>query len=636
MKSDHPTVQSQIQESSVTAGVFFLIATWCGIFTGLIEGLGLLLFQRINWKQWGRMMHVSKEILWVAPIVDLIFFLLVALVIWLASRFFKRIPAARVLVLILTFLAAYDWLTLTGRLYSRACLLLALGVAAAFIRWLGTHEAVAIRFWRKSCAYLVAALLIIFVGIQGGKWLHERIVEARLPIASPKSPNVLVVVMDTLRADHLSTYEYARPTSPVMDRLAKRGVLFENAIAPSSWSLPSHASLLTGRYPLEHGLVNVQPMPWMGWGRTAMNGFPTLGEALQQRGYRTGAFSANRVYFSDDVGLGRGFIRFEDYFFSAGDALTRTVYGRKLARFYFYRSNKSKATRLLRYLGLGPWLDQDSEGSGEYGGAFGVRKRASDVNQEALKWIERDRKRRFFAFLNYLDVHYAYGGPWNYTKPAWDQGTPIDEYDAGVTYADDQFGRLLADLQRLGLADNTIVVITSDHGESLGDHGLTYHGAALYWELVHVPLVIFYPKHIPGGVRIATPVSNAAISATILSLLGDGAQKIFPGPALSDLWQSPEASSQWPDPLSQLPQTNIVVRADRAVEDKIPIATTGSMQTLVTPRWQLIVHDKLGAQLYDWRSDPGEAHDLARTPEGRPIVSSLLLGLEERTKARSR
>ena len=157
---------------------------------------------------------------------------------------------------------------------------------------------VAIRFWRRSWEYSVAVLLALSLRIQGGKWLHERIMDARLPVASPGSPNLLVLVMDTLRADHLSTYGYARTTSPALDRLAKHGMLFENAIAPCSWSLPSHASLLTGRYPLEHGLVNVQPMPWLGWGRTAMNGYPTLGEALQQRGYRTGAFSANRVYFS--------------------------------------------------------------------------------------------------------------------------------------------------------------------------------------------------------------------------------------------------------------------------------------------------------------------------------------------------
>ena len=96
-----------------------------------------------------------------------------------------------------------------------------------------------------------------------------------------------------------------------------------------------------------------------------------------------------------------------------------------------------------------------------------MRKRASDVNQDLLRWIGRDRTHPFLAFLNYLDVHYKYGVPWNYPKPVWDKGVPIDEYDAGVTYVDDYIGRLLADLERLGLTQNTIVVITSDHGESL-------------------------------------------------------------------------------------------------------------------------------------------------------------------------
>lgn len=636
-----PSFLPPAHETHAPASVLLMIAAWFGIFTGLFEGLGLLLFQRINWKQWGRIMHVSKEILWVSPLVDLILFLLVGLAVGLVSRFFKRLPAIRVLVFLLAFLAALDWLTLTGRLYPRACLLLSLGVAVNLVRWLGTHELAAVRFWRRSWAYLVLVPLILCVGIQGGKRLHERAAEDSLPTATTGSPNVLVIVVDTLRADHLSAYRYARPTSPMMERMAKQGVWFENAIAPCSWSLPSHASLLTGRYPLEHGMVNVQPMPWLGWGRSAMNGYTTIGEALQQRGYRTGAFSANRVYFSQAVGLGRGFMHFEDYFSSAGDALTRTLYGRKIARFYFYRSNKSKVTWTLRHLGLDSWRDQDSEGSGDYGGAFGVRKRADDVNQEMLRWVERDRKRPFFAFLNYLDVHYKYGGPANYPKPAWDRGTPVDEYDAGVAYVDDYIGRLLADLERRGLAQNTIVILTSDHGESLGDHGLTYHGAALYWELIHIPLVISYPGHVPAGLRIATPVSNTAIPATIMSLLnqtttGDKYQEIFPGPALIVLWQASGAGTRWPDPLSQLPQTNIVVREDRVVEDKVPIASTGSMGTLITPRWQLIIHKTRGAQLYDRVTDLEEAHDLAQTPEGRATVANLLLELESRTKSPAR
>jgi arylsulfatase A-like enzyme len=637
MKDSPPALERQAHTESsphVSAGLLLLVGAWFGIFAGLIEGFGLLVFQRINWRQWARVLHVSKKILWVSPLVDLLLFLAVALFVWLISRVFRQLPVLRVLVFLLTFLAVYDWLALTNRLYWRACFLLALGVATAFTRWLGRHEAAATRFWNRSAGWTVAFFALVFTVIQGGTWLHEWVAEARLPAAQPGSPNVLVIVVDTLRADHLSAYGYSRATSPEIDRIAKQGILFENALAPCSWSLPSHASLLTGRYPLEHGLDNVQPMPWLDWGRESLNGYPTLGEALQQRGYRTGAFSANRVYFTSNVGLGRGFLHFEDYFFSVGDSLTRTLYGRKLARFYFNRSNKSKVTRSLRSLGLAAWLDKDSEGSGTYGGAFGVRKRASDVNQEVLRWIERNHDRPFFAFLNYLDVHYEYGGPRDYPKPAWDQGTPIDEYDAGLVYTDDYIGRLLRELARLGLSENTIVIVTSDHGESLGDHGLTYHGAALYWDLIHVPLIISYPGHVPAGLRLTPPASINAIPAMILDLVGPRNQNVFPGPSLSGFDSTSGAGKAWLHPLAELPQTNIIVPQDRVAEGKVPIATNGDMKALITDRWHLVLHSKLGVQLYDWTNDPAELHDLAETPEGRATVSKLLSELEARTKAR--
>ncbi len=236
------------------------------------------------------------------------------------------------------------------------------------------------------------------------RWRH-------LPAAAPDAPNVLVIVVDTLRADHVSSYGYARPTTPNLDRMAQQGVRFDNAISPCSWSLPSHVSLLTGLYQFEHGVGSVQPEPWLGWGNKGMGGFPTLGEALERRGYRTGAFSANRTYFSRDLGFGRGFVHFEDYFQSASDAFVRTLYGREFARIYLKRSDHSLVKRTLRRLGFTSLLDQDAEGSGSYGGAFGVRKRADVVNQEVMEWIDRDRQRPFFAFLNYFDVHDPYGGP---------------------------------------------------------------------------------------------------------------------------------------------------------------------------------------------------------------------------------
>jgi len=439
--------------------------------------------------------------------------------------------------------------------------------------------------------------------------------------------------LDTLRADHLSSYGYSRPTSPEIDRIASQGVLFENAIAPCSWSLPSHASLLTGRAPSEHGMQNVQAMPWPGWREKSLSGYPSLGEVLRHRGYRTGAFSANRIYFTRNVGLGRGFIHFEDYFDSVGDSFVRTLYGREFARLYLNRSENSKVTRALRYLGLESWLDKDSEGSGDVGGAYGVRKRASAVNQELMQWIDRDRQHPFFAFLNYLDVHYSYGGPPGYPKPDWDRGSTVDEYDAGLKYVDDYIGRLLRDLERRE-ARNTIVVITSDHGESLGAHGLSYHGAALYRELIQVPLIISYPQQIPKGLRVAVPVSITGIPGTVMDLLADREPGVFPGPSLSALWKSQNQQTNWPYPISELAQTDIIVPADRVVEGKIPIATNGWMKSLVAPRWHLITHEKFGHQLYDWTNDPKESNNLIDSPEGRATALRLASHFNPQAKIR--
>jgi arylsulfatase A-like enzyme len=610
-----------LDENSASPGSLLSISIWFGIITGFGEGFGLLLFQRINWKQWARVMHVSKEILWISPLVDLCFFLLIGLAVGVLTRIFRRIPAKRVLVSLLCFFAAYDWLMLTGHFYRRAALLFALGVAVAFGRWFRKHEPRSVIVLRRSAPWLAAALVFAIIGIEGAKSIVESRAISHLPAAMSGSPNLLVIVVDTLRADHLSSYGYSRPTSPNIDNLARNGVLFENSIAPSSWSLPSHASLLTGRPVHGHGMGNVEPMPWLGWGKSGLKGLPTLGEALQKQGYRTGAFSANRIYFTSNVGLGRGFIHFEDYFEGVGDSFVRTQFGREFSRLYMNRSAKSNFTRAFQSLGLGSWLDKDSEGSGDYGGIYGVRKRADEVNRETSRWVARDRQHPFLAVLNYLDVHFGYGGPPGYAKPAWDHGTTIDEYDAGVKYTDDFIGQLLHGLDTLGVLRNTIVIITSDHGEALGDHGLSFHGAALYSELVRVPLVISWPGHVPPGIRVAQPVTNAAIADTVLSLIG-AKQSQLSGPSLTALW-SRFPPNDWPNPISELPQTNTIVSADRAMQGKIPLATDGWMSSVVSLQWQLIRHEKYGDQIFDWKADPTESNNLISTPRGRAAAAAL-------------
>jgi arylsulfatase A-like enzyme len=611
------------------ASLLMLGLGW-GILAGFVEGVGLMIFQRINWARWGPMMHVSWEIIWISPIVDAIIFLSLALVCGVVSRVAPRLPTVRVLVFFLTFLSVYDWITLTSRLYLRACLLLALGVSVAFTRWCGKREGEFPQFWKKTTPWMVAAWVLAFAGIQGGKWLHERNAVADLPPAAPGAPNVLVIVVDTLRADHVSSYGYARPTTPNLDRLAAQGVRFDNAISPCSWSLPSHVSLLTGLYQFEHGVGSVQPEPWLGWGGKGMGGFPALGEALERRGYRTGAFSANRTYFSRDLGFGRGFVHFEDYFQSPSDAFVRTLYGREFARIYLKRTEHSLVKRILRRLGFISLLDQDAEGSGSYGGAFGVRKRADVVNQEVTQWIDHDR-RPFFAFLNYFDVHDPYGGPSAYPKPSWPQQTDVDAYDSGIKYVDDYIGRLMEELGRRGLANNTLVIITSDHGEALGQHHLRTHGKALYREQIHVPLVVWYPGHIPAGIAVTEPVSNAAIPSTIMDILG--AQKTFSPPSLSALWQTGGVLN-WPDPLSELAHNAISDKEDKAARALVATSSTGAMKSLVIKQWQLITHETMGDQLYDWTLDPAESNNMAPTPQGPAAVRDLKLRMAEVMKQR--
>ena len=143
------------------------------------------------------------------------------------------------------------------------------------------------------------------------------------------------------------------------------------------------------------------------------------------------------------------------------------------------------------------------------------------------------------------------------------------------------------------------MIITGDHGESLGQHHLRTHGKALYWELIHVPLVVRYPGHIPAGIRVEVPVTNSALPATIMELLGEGGQEVFPGPPLSALWQA-AAQPAWPDALSEVAKHNIVTNESKSVGQLVATTADGPMKSVVTTRWHLIVHKELGDQLYDW------------------------------------
>ena len=480
--------------------------------------------------------------------------------------------------------------------------MVALCAALFLTRWFRKHETAAIQFNRRTLAWLASATVLFVCGVQGWNWIQELRAEQRATAQSV--PNVVVIVVDTLRADHLSGYGYSRQTSPNLDHIAQNGVLFEEAFAAASWSLPSHASLLTGRYPFEHG-AEKGPLN---------ERYLTIAEAFRDRGYRTGGFSANSFFFCRRMGMGRGFIHFDDYSGSLTQAAVRTCYGRYLEAF-------------LNRLDLK---------------IFPVRRTAPEVNSSFLRWINVKPQTPFFAVLNYFDVHDPYFPPQPYrtrfsklkdpggiideslashglpSTPDQLQGE-IDAYDGSIAYVDDQIGRLLAELKKRNLTNNTLVVITSDHGESFGAHGLFIHGNSLYRGQIRVPLVFYWPSKIPEGLRIPRPVSNAAIPATLLDLTGNGGKSQFPIASLSHLWKAVPSDSDWPLPESDLAQLPWNPKAPNY---------SGAMRSIIGPQFHYIWNEKLGEELYDWHHDPQELHDLAKNGELNGVLQSFRNRLE--------
>jgi arylsulfatase A-like enzyme len=590
-----------------------VLGAWCGLVAGLVEGLGLLAVFGFGWLNPNNVRAgVTAEIIWISALVNLGLFVLLALCGMLLQRLLPNVEVPRLLVPLFVFVACVDWLALSGRLGPIAVLSLAAGLTVTFNRWFQKHVSDTLSQLRRTLPAAVTIAVLAFLAIEGTAWLRERVATAKLPPATPGSPNVLVVVIDTLRADHLSFYGYNRETTPHLDAIAKQGVVFDNDISPSPWTLGSHASMLTGRYPHEHGVDHEVAL-----GTT----YPTLPEVFARHGYRTGGVSANLYYFARRTGLTRGFIHFNDYFYSAGDMFYRTLWGRIVNK---YAPDSPKFDELF------------------------TRKRAPQVNQELLSWIDQDRTKPFFAFINYFDVHEPYQPLDPYRKmfnqadtnaapPQIDQRIDrkehpylyrlshmspqdfqhqVDAYDGATYYVDEQIANLFAELDKRGLSQNTLIVVTSDHGECFGDHGLLAHWNALYREVLRVPLIYYWPGKIPAGVRVDKAVSAASLPATVLELAGIKPDVVFPIPSVAQLWQQPGVDPSWPDPLAE-----IGLNSD--LPESYP-AYQGWLKAIVGPQWHLIVSEKLPPELYDWKADPKELHNRAASEEALKTMSTKL------------
>lgn len=290
---------------------------------------------------------------------------------------------------------------------------------------------------------------------------------ARGPAPPPERPNLVLVTLDTVRADRLGCYGHDAASTPAMDRLAREGVLAGHAVAVAPLTLPSHASLLTGLAPPRHGVHDNADY------RLPLSE-TTLAEHLSRLGYRTAA-SVGAAVLSSRLGIAQGFESYDE-----------------------------------------PRVAEVERPAAGGVGFLGIAERdAKAVTDDALAALERMAGEPFFLWVHYFDPHADYAPP----EP-WRSRFTGRLYDGEISYTDDQLGRILDALSSRGLDDRTLVVVTSDHGESLGEHGETTHGLFVYDATIRVPWIARFPGVLPKGAHYEGLVSGIDLVPSVLSLMG--------------------------------------------------------------------------------------------------------------------
>ena len=418
---------------------------------------------------------------------------------------------------------------------------------------------------RRFTAFVSLAALALACGPEAGAPPPRGAQEAPPPRAARQAPppraareaprSVLLITVDTLRADALGAYTPGLATSPVFDALAAEGWLFLQADSTGPSTLPSHASILTGRDPFAHGVRSNA-----GYALNASE--LTLAEVFTAAGYRTGAEVAAAV-IARRTGLDQGFEH--------------------------YRDTDASDARRKRVAQLG--------GAGQV-----VRERpAEDISDRGIEFLRSHAGEPFFLWLHYFDPHAQYAAP-----PEYARRFPDRAYHAEVAYTDAQIGRVIEELRSLGLAERTLVALTSDHGEGLGDHDEVTHSFLAYQSTLHVPLLFWGPPDLPRGERVSEPVRTIDIAPTLLAWAG----------------------------LPPLPDARGVALQERGDEPREAYAETfearaafgaSSLRSLRRGDWKYL--HKSRPELYQLVRDPGERNDLAREQPER--VAELRQALAE-------
>ena len=419
-------------------------------------------------------------------------------------------------------------------------------------------------------------------------------------------PNVILISCDTVRADHMSTYGYSFDTTPNLRRLTKGAVLYRNSYSSGDMTLSSQAAIFTGLYPIRHGAHYGDRNPA---GRPLEQSRTTLAEILSSHGYLTAAVVANPGFLSPGFGLAQGFHYYDH---------------RSAVPFLSYRNREHATVRQLASMLLThfstPWeFDQ-------------ICRRAGDINDEVYRQLSRLKESRkpFFLFINYMDAHWPYIPPAPFHKrfPGIDESFTLrryfklldrvlaekatvsqaerrhllSQYDGAIAYIDFEIDRLLSRLRAMNLYEDTLIVITSDHGEAFGRRNLMEHGVSTYQDQVYVPLIIKFPQGRAEtrwhGTTREEPVGGIDLMPSILDTVGVDVPKGLDGRSLL----RPEVASDRLVYSESYPRGSLKKYPRfRRIE-----------RSAVSGRWKLISSTSGKCELYDLRADPREERNVCQ------------------------
>jgi arylsulfatase A-like enzyme len=545
-----------------------------GITAGFIHA-AVVLFRRGILEQFTWM---SRDIVWMSPLGNAVLLTVIALPLAVSQAVRSGPRMGRFAVGILAGIAAVSALLSVRVLATPAVLVLGAGIGVALARL----------NWRPAGVRrgaLGATIALTAVGLVSV--LLQREVPSRASYRAGAS-HVLIIILDTVRAASTSLGGYARKTTPNIDRLASEGVAFDWAISPAPWTLPTHASAFTGRPP---GTLSSS------WHRSLDGTYPTVAEVFRDSGYATAAFVGNLYYTHHESGIDRGFNLLRDYRRSPMQVLysTTLVQSRSFKRVMKKPTFRELASA-VRHLDLRTPFEPAVD-----------RPAADEVVNGFLEWRRSYPERPTMAFLNLFDAHDPYEPPERVRTRFAARPTEQDLYDAGISYVDEEVGRLVDTMRKEGMLDNTIVVIAGDHGEEWGEHGMHGHGISVYIPSVHVPLVMRFPKRVPAGIRVSRFVSLKDIGATLLDAAGIRDSRI-PGSSL--LRACCEPGAEYDSPV-----TSETEQLNPAWPNKSP-AYKGPLAAVFLDSLQYIRNGDSTYQLFDVHKDYAQTRNLLVTRTG--------------------